>query len=70
MESAECGWSFFIRNLESITESLRPPPPAPQLRPLGGNGAVSRPAAAGPAPIRWGAADVLLLVVVGSMVLC
>lgn len=57
-EGADCGWNFFIRNMEGITESLHPPtpPPAPaNNRAVGGSGAVTF-AATGPTPrvkLRW-----------------
>ncbi|CAM9536402.1 unnamed protein product [Pylaiella littoralis] len=49
MERADCGWDFFIRNMENMTASLHPTP-QPLHLPVGGNGAVTFAAAAGPAP--------------------
>eukprot|EP00903_Cladosiphon_okamuranus_P015217 g14064.t2 len=51
-EGADCGWNFFIRNMEGITDSLHPPPaPAPPAnnQAVGANGSVTF-AATGPAP--------------------
>lgn len=51
-EGLDCGWSFFIGNMEDITTLLHPPPsPPPPVgnQAAGGNGTVTF-AATGPAP--------------------